>query len=72
LYPNPATDVLHLDYDTAKEIEYGIYNLAGQRVQTVKSKGTQHNLNVSELAPGMYVLEGMGESQKTYFRFVKN
>jgi len=72
LYPNPATDVLHLDYDTAKEIEYGIYNLAGQRVQTVKSKGTQHNLNVSELAPGMYVLEAMGESQKTHFRFVKN
>ncbi|MEN8890667.1 MAG: T9SS type A sorting domain-containing protein, partial [Wenyingzhuangia sp.] len=71
LYPNPTSELLHLDHDTAKELDYVVYDLTGKRVQSTTCSGTQHVINVSPLAPGVYVLETHTSQQKNQWRFVK-
>jgi len=71
LYPNPTSELLHLDHDTAKELYYVVYDLTGKRVQSTTCSGTQHVINVSPLAPGVYILETHTSQQKNQWRFVK-
>jgi len=71
LYPNPTSELLHLDHNTAKELDYVVYDLTGKRVQSTTCSGTKHVINVSPLAPGVYVLEAHTSQQKNQWRFVK-
>ena len=71
LYPNPTSELLHLDHNTAKELDYVVYDLTGKRVQSTTCSGTQHVINVSPLAPGVYILETHTSQQKNQWRFAK-
>ena len=56
VFPNPATELLQLDYRTPlNDAQYNIYNLNGALVQS----GTVGNktINVAALATGAYVLK---------------
>lgn len=55
LWPNPANDILHLGYISTKHVTYEIVNLQGTRVMA-GSVGTEQNINVAALAPGMYFI----------------
>lgn len=63
IYPNPATDFVNLDitaYESA-DLQVRILNLNGQELlssQTSVERGSQNiNLNVAELASGIYFLQ---------------
>lgn len=51
VYPNPATDIVHIQGVEADEIQ--VYNALGQLVKTVRST---NQIDVSDLADGHYLL----------------
>ncbi|WP_185117601.1 T9SS type A sorting domain-containing protein [Chryseobacterium sp. PMSZPI] len=53
IYPNPATDVIHID--GVRDQEFYIYNAAGQFVKT--GTMTQGKIEVRELIKGQYILK---------------
>ena len=54
IYPNPATDIIHLQAEGSKVERARLYTLAG--VQVIDAV-TPTSLRVTDLAPGVYVLE---------------
>lgn len=54
LYPNPANDWLYIDNLTDAETRYEIYNILGEIVMT--GILTDHQLNIQQLASGIYTL----------------
>ncbi|QTY26718.1 T9SS type A sorting domain-containing protein [Flavobacterium sp. CS20] len=55
IYPNPAKDVLHVESSTIAIESLRIYNLSGR---LVSEKGKiEHQINVSQLQQGVYILE---------------
>ncbi len=56
LYPNPATDVLHIESSQAMDLELRIIDLVG-RVQLSQQLRNRHEtINISGLAPGVYTV----------------
>ena len=54
VYPNPVSDVLHINNIHRQEVEYAIFNVLGQMVT---SGSTDGNINVADLTKGLYVLQ---------------
>ncbi len=52
LYPNPASDVLHLQAGNAVSMD--IYSISGSKVQSVTISGKNPVINISNLTPAMY------------------
>lgn len=72
LYPNPATT--HLKIETPEPIEsIEIKNLQGKTVFAVTGNGTgiSAEIDVSTLAPGMYILTARNSQEQGIARFVK-
>ncbi len=65
-YPNPANDVLHLDFDASSTAPHFIqlYNALGQLVLSKTSDATTPTLDVSTLPRGMYVVKVLGKGKK--------
>ena len=58
-YPNPATDVLTIDMTSIPEDNYEIklLDLSGKIImKDMVSDLTKHNINISDLSQGIYVL----------------
>ena len=58
IYPNPVSDILHINNLPCEEVDYAIFNVLGQKVTSGSSSGT---ISVSELEKGFYVLQIKGE-----------
>lgn len=60
IYPNPATDFINIgviDADT-DDLNVEIYSSSGQRVvKRILTPGEANQLDVSVLAPGMYIVQ---------------
>lgn len=63
LYPNPATDVIHLD--GADDSNFVIYNSVGQLVKSGEMKSGE--IMVHELVKGQYILKLKGEEKAIKF-----
>ncbi|MFK7048511.1 MULTISPECIES: M4 family metallopeptidase [Flavobacterium] len=61
IYPNPSNGVLNIRLLDNRAVSYQIYNLMGQ---PLKSGKLNQEINVSDLATGMYVIE-INDGQKT-------
>jgi Leucine-rich repeat (LRR) protein len=71
LYPNPASEVLHLAAPAGEVIsEVSIYTVLGQKVMELATL-TSEAINVSELAKGTYVLKARVANRPTTIRFLK-
>ena len=58
IYPNPASDVIHIDGMPKAMVDYAIFNVLGQKVIEGYTDGT---VSVAELGKGVYVLQIKGE-----------
>ena len=69
-YPNPTNEVLNL---SAKgNIEHvSIYSLLGQKVLETSPNQNNSTLNVTSLAPGIYVLKLAVNGQSATYKFIK-
>ena len=54
LYPNPSTNAFHISVD-AKKVE--IYSLTGQLIQTENNCVANKEINISNLAKGIYIVK---------------
>lgn len=68
VYPNPATDVLHIDGNNIQGV--AIYNLQGQCVMT--ESGNVNELSISNLSRGMYILKVMTDNGVRSIKISKN
>ena len=69
LYPNPATDALTIDGLTADD-DFTIISVGTAR--TTKLRSENRKLNVSQLTPGLYLLElERASSQPVRIKFIK-
>ena len=65
-YPNPVTNKLILDID--KEVQFSIFNAAGQ---IVKKGSTQNDIDVSELENGLFIIKIETEEGLSINKFTK-
>ncbi|TRX66535.1 S8 family serine peptidase [Carboxylicivirga sp. M1479] len=74
LYPNPVRDVLNIQLtEQGEELqEVRVLGLSGELIKVVtEGLGETTQLNVSDLAPGIYLIEVITDNNKTVKRFVK-
>jgi len=69
IFPNPATNVIHLQSDRPIE-EIAIFDLQGKIVHQ-QSKVINNRLNISFLSDGMYLLQLKTDNQQKVFRLIK-
>jgi len=55
VYPNPASSVLNIDYDTAPYVVV-VFNSLGNLVQSDVSDSPSFNMNVGQLKKGLYLI----------------
>lgn len=67
VYPNPASDVLHIKNLTYEEVNYAIFDVSGRMVTSGYSNGT---VSVSGLEKGIYVLQIKGGKLLKTAKFV--
>lgn len=56
MFPNPASDYVNMNMETATNAEITFYNAAGQVVMQKKTEGNQNRIDISTLAKGNYVV----------------
>lgn len=77
IFPNPAQDMVYLDFTLTEQLplQVDLYNTLGKKVQTIASEsfgaGTHSlNANVSDLPNGMYYINVVSGNQTTTHKFV--
>ncbi|WP_417198165.1 T9SS type A sorting domain-containing protein [Bizionia sp.] len=70
LYPNPTTDLLHIETTFSIDTLI-IYDLNGRRIQTLKINNTE-SIDVSDLSKGVYFLEIQSGNTKIVKRFINS
>jgi len=71
LYPNPTSSEVYLNYATATNTTYGLFDMSGKRLATYTQSGTAHQLDVSSVSKGTYILKATNGLQVNYYRIVK-
>ena len=71
LYPNPTSSGVYLNYATATNTTYGLFDMAGKRLAKFTQSGTAHQLDVSSVSKGTYILKATSGLQVNYYRIVK-
>lgn len=71
IFPNPATDLLHVKGSVEESMEYNIVSSDNRLVMTGELLGSDETLDVSLLASGVYFLRVMHIGEMVHFRFVK-
>ena len=70
VYPNPAQNELNVSgLDNTLGGEIRIHDLLGRRIYSSKISSSSVTIPVSNLIPGMYILEAFSENQKYFIRF---
>ena len=67
VYPNPASDVLHIKNLPSENVDYTIFDVLGRMVAAGSTDGT---ISVADLEKGIYVLQIKGEKQMETAKFV--
>ena len=56
IYPNPVSDMIHIDLNSAEDVKISLYGLTGNVVKTAAESGTTATMNVTDVPEGMYIL----------------
>ncbi len=71
IYPNPATDLVHIYSDTNAK-SFTLMNLAGQVINMKQISGTHNTISVNDLPKGVYLLQINTSKGSTTQKIVKN
>lgn len=71
VYPNPAEDLLHIEAGTVLNGRLEVVNPAGQVVREQALKGAEAEVNVADLAAGLYLVRIFLGGRMQHIRFVK-
>ena len=67
IYPNPVSDVLHINNLPCNEVDYSIFNMLGQTVNAGTTSGTVY---VADLGKGIYFLQIKDEKFLETVKFI--
>ena len=71
LYPNPASNLLHISTAGYEASGYQIYNMLGEMVLARQISGQYFDINLSALASGLYIIQLNSINGQVTSRFVK-
>ncbi len=71
IYPNPANDILNIEYSGAKLISFEILNAVGEKVLSGEINNSQITIDISKLAGGVYFFRVTNDVLGFEFEFVK-
>jgi len=73
VFPNPAQDVIHVDFSQLPETNMNVlvFDIYGRNVYNAPLSKQQNTIDISGLACGEYFIEVRGTSNKYQFRFNK-
>ncbi|UPT67358.1 MAG: T9SS type A sorting domain-containing protein [Sphingobacteriales bacterium JAD_PAG50586_3] len=66
IYPNPANDVITLSTNKHHGATYSLFDGLGRVVLSGNFTAENTNINISGLAPGMYILTVNGDNSRSY------
>jgi hypothetical protein len=77
VYPNPANNMITINYNkTGGKIGYSIYDMAGKMMLDKKpvevSGKYSEQVDISSIAPGMYLIKTMADGVASFKKLVKN
>lgn len=55
IYPNPAKETIHINFDFTEDYNYTVYDSYGRQLKSGVS--SQNSINISDLNSGMYILK---------------
>ena len=67
IYPNPAANAIKIENQSGLELQAQLFNANGQMVQDLKFSGPVNNIDISNLAPGVYLLKGHSNDNMAMF-----
>lgn len=71
VYPNPATTMININSNLGVFDNYNIVDVMGKSILKGRITDVQTIISIESLANGVYVLELVGENQKTTHKLVK-
>ena len=71
IYPNPANDILNLEYSGAEVIFFEIINAVGEKVLTGEINNPHFVIDISKLAGGVYFFRVRNDGLGFEIEFVK-
>jgi hypothetical protein len=71
MYPNPANDVLNVQFSKMNNVSVTIYSLGGQMLKQASIEGNSGQINVADLKTGVYILKVISAEGSFAERFIK-
>ena len=71
VYPNPASDRIHVDIEDASIRQASVYDMAGKLIATQAVNGKELRFNIANFTAGTYLLQLEGQNGRASVRFVK-
>lgn len=71
IYPNPATDVLTIDCGRSQHIKIQLTNIMGVVVYQAESINNKHEIDLSALSPGIYIISISGNDWTEQKKIIK-
>ena len=65
------TNAHHISHISTKTVTYTLYDSTGKQLSNQTHSGKEHQLDMSHLVSGIYLLKGKNDEQLEYYRFVK-
>ncbi|WP_026451653.1 S8 family peptidase [Aequorivita capsosiphonis] len=72
LYPNPVTTQINISFPkSAEKANFALFNILGERVLQNSISPLKNNIDVSELASGMYIASITSNNKTTSYKIIK-
>jgi len=68
IYPNPANNILNIEAEISKPAHIEIYNLSGNKIFSQLMMETNHSINISNFASGIYFIK-VGNSVQKFVKY---
>jgi len=72
IYPNPAENVLHIEYTSAEEITVQVLNSTGQIIYTTALFSINTEINLLQYSSGVYLLKFISADGEAGISFIKD
>jgi uncharacterized protein (TIGR02145 family) len=72
LYPNPATNIVTVEYAEYQNVNIMVCNLLGEGVKQIKLTSGKSEIDISSLSKGVYILKISGVSGSIQEKLIKN
>ena len=71
IFPNPAEDVIYLEFSNGDSGILELYNLVGELIKTISIQTNVEMFDVSDLSPGTYYISYRYKGKQNCKKFIK-